>query len=215
MGKLSYVLGLIRYILNLKISKLAFIDYRSNINKRARICHQVKVFSSNVSAYTYIGPRSKVVNASIGKFVSIASDCSIGLASHSHYFMSTSPIFTARKNSTKHRWVENDSYDPVQKVNIGNDVWIGTKAIIMGGVEIGNGAIIGAGAIVTKDVPDYAIVVGIPGRIVRYRFRDDIIKELCDLKWWNLEEKCLKRNLKLFAEEVNLENIREFKNIIK
>ena len=69
---------------------------------------------------------------------------------------------------------------------IGNDVWIGANAIIQSGVTIGDGAIIGSGAVVTKDVPPYAIVVGVPAKILKYRFNKEQIKELLQLKWWNL-----------------------------
>ena len=68
---------------------------------------------------------------------------------------------------------------------IGNDVWIAAKSIVFQGVKIGNGAVIGAGSVVTKDVPDYAIVAGNPARIIRYRFTPDIIAYLNETKWWN------------------------------
>lgn len=93
-------------------------------------------------------------------------------------------------------------------VTIGNDVWIGTRVIIMGGVKIGNGAVIGAGAIVTKDVPDYAIAVGVPAKVVKYRFSPDIIEKLLELQWWNLSEEELKENIKEFQRNsINLDVI--------
>ena len=71
---------------------------------------------------------------------------------------------------------------------IGNDVWIGDHVIIMHGITIGDGAVIGSGAVVTHDVPPYAIVVGVPGKIIKYRFDKKIISELEKLKWWNLPD---------------------------
>ena len=70
-------------------------------------------------------------------------------------------------------------------VRIGNDVWIGHNVTVMGGVTIGNGAVIGSGSIVTKDVPPYAIVVGSPARILKYRFKKEIIEELEKIAWWD------------------------------
>ena len=70
---------------------------------------------------------------------------------------------------------------------VGNDVWIGTNAILFGGTTIGDGAVIGAGAVVTRDVPPYAIVAGNPARPVRYRFDEPTISRLLDLEWWTLE----------------------------
>ena len=70
--------------------------------------------------------------------------------------------------------------------HIGNDVWIGRNAVIKDGVTVGDGAIIGTSAVVTKDVPPYAIVVGVPARIIRYRFSPEIIEALLELRWWDL-----------------------------
>jgi acetyltransferase-like isoleucine patch superfamily enzyme len=79
------------------------------------------------------------------------------------------------------------SPDMFQTVNIGNDVWTGHNVNIMPGVSIGDGAIVGAGSTVTKDIPPYAIVVGSPAVIKRFRFSDSTIEKLITLKWWDLE----------------------------
>lgn len=68
---------------------------------------------------------------------------------------------------------------------IGNDVWIGAGAIILHKVSIADGAVIGTGAVVTKDIPPYAIAVGNPAKVIRYRFSDEYIKQLLDIQWWN------------------------------
>lgn len=70
-------------------------------------------------------------------------------------------------------------------IEIGSDVWIGRNVLILPGVKIGNGVIVGAGAVVTKDVPDYAVLVGNPGRVKRYRFEKNQIKRLLQIKWWD------------------------------
>jgi acetyltransferase-like isoleucine patch superfamily enzyme len=71
-----------------------------------------------------------------------------------------------------------------KRILIGNDVWIGARAVVLDGVIIGDGAIIGACAVVTKDVPPYAIVVGVPAKIVRYRFSEKKIRQFLELQWW-------------------------------
>jgi carbonic anhydrase/acetyltransferase-like protein (isoleucine patch superfamily) len=68
---------------------------------------------------------------------------------------------------------------------VGNDVWVGTRAIILSGVTIGDGAIVAAGSVVTKDVPPYAIVAGNPARLIRYRFSDETIAAMCRIRWWD------------------------------
>ena len=84
--------------------------------------------------------------------------------------------------------------------HIGNDVWIGEGARILSGVSIGDGAIIGAGTVVSKNVPDYAVVVGNPGRVVKYRFTKKKIKFLQNLKWWNWTSEEVRERLPLLAD---------------
>jgi acetyltransferase-like isoleucine patch superfamily enzyme len=88
------------------------------------------------------------------------------------------------------------------KVRIGSDVWIGHGAVILKDVTIGNGAVIAAGAIVTKDVPPFAIVGGNPGKIIKYRFSEDIITYLLKLEWWNRDELWISKNLKSFSKPI-------------
>lgn len=86
------------------------------------------------------------------------------------------------------------------QIIIGNDVWIGADVIIMGGVHIGNGAVIGAGAVVAKDIPPYAIVVGNPARVIKYRFDDDTIRKLQEMKWWFWPENKIKNSIKYMGD---------------
>ena len=86
------------------------------------------------------------------------------------------------------------------QIEIGNDVWIGDSAIIMDGVKIGDGSIIAAGAVVTKDVPPYAIVGGVPAKIIRYRFDEDDINFLLELSWWEKDKKWIKENAEKFSD---------------
>ncbi|RKP47232.1 hypothetical protein D7Z26_23270 [Cohnella endophytica] len=97
-----------------------------------------------------------------------------------------------------------------KKIRIGHDVWIGTNAVILPGVAIGNGAIIGAGAVVTKNVPHYAIVVGVPARVIRYRFAPEQIEELNRIEWWKWTEEQINERAQLFMN--NDRFIYEFSN---
>ena len=88
------------------------------------------------------------------------------------------------------------AWDHKGDIVIGNDVWIGYEAVVMAGVTIGDGAIIGARAVVTKDVPPYTIVGGVPARKIRRRFSDNVIARLLELKWWDWPAERIQRNIK-------------------
>jgi virginiamycin A acetyltransferase len=100
-----------------------------------------------------------------------------------------------------------DAWDNNGDIVIGNDVWIGYEAVIMQGVHIGDGAIIGTRALVTKDVPPYTIVGGVPAREIRKRFSEDTITKLLELQWWNWEDEKVKKNL----QNIMSGNISSFK----
>ena len=88
-----------------------------------------------------------------------------------------------------------DAWDYKGDIIIGNDVWIGYEAVILAGVTIGDGAVIGSRAVVTKDVPPYTIVGGVPAKTIRRRFDEDTIRELLRLRWWDWPEEMIKENI--------------------
>ena len=94
---------------------------------------------------------------------------------------------------------------PATKGNvvIGNDVWIGHNAIIVGEVNVGNGAIIAAGSVVTKDIPPFSIVAGVPAKVIKKRFSNDIINEIEFLKWWDFSKEELIQIKNLFFKDLN------------
>ena len=130
---------------------------------------------------TYIGYCNK-----IGKFTSISFDVKIGLVAHPLDYLSTSPILYSKRRGWLKETIYNDSQSGF--VEIGNDVLISANAIILAGVKIGDGAVIGAGALVNRDVPPYAIVAGVPAKIIRYRFTEEVINKLLKIKWWDLSK---------------------------
>ena len=192
---------------NKKISILMFYDKESVVSNKSRIQRFVILRKCVVSDYSYIGYNTNIYNASIGKFCSISKDVCIGLPSHPTKFISTSPLFVNIQNGTGYSWSKQDLFNSVpEKVVIGNDVWIGMKSTIMGGITIGNGAIIAAHSVVTKDVPPYAIVGGVPSKIIKYRFDDSTIEALQKSEWWNRSDDFLQKNITSFQEELSTEN---------
>lgn len=122
----------------------------------------------------------------IGRFSSLASDIVINLyGDHDLAAVTTSPMRPFSSPLTNDTPRSLGAPKPQERVLIGNDVWIGHGAIILSNVSIGDGAAIGAGAVVTKDVPPYAIVAGNPAKVVRYRFDPDTIESLLQIRWWD------------------------------
>jgi acetyltransferase-like isoleucine patch superfamily enzyme len=178
-----------RIIRKLALRVIRLIRHRSAIvEDHVEISPSVRVFGKvEIGRYTYIGSRVQIDQhvTKIGRYCSIASGCNLGPGPHPSHFFSTSSVFYEPAHGLV-RELLFDEYEGNQETLIGHDVWIGTNAIVMAGISVGNGAIIGAGAIVTKDVPAYAIVVGVPARIVKYRFEKEIMDLLESSYWWEL-----------------------------
>ncbi len=151
-------------------------------------------FQKNNVLYHYPINRDRL---RIGKFCSIACGAKFIFTSANHKLGSLStypfPLFFEEWDLDKANLT--DSWDNKGDIAIGNDVWIGYEAVVMQGVTIGDGAIIGARAVVTKDIPPYTIVGGVPAKPIRKRFSDEIISRLLEIKWWDWPDEKIKRNI--------------------
>ncbi len=173
---------------NVKINKLAYVT-NTNFSGNNYVDRFCRIRNSSFGSYSYIGYNSDINNVQIGNYCSISSDVKIGLNSHPIHLFSTSPIFYSDTNPFGKK-INKISYDDSPKITvIKNDVWIGTNVIIMEGISIGNGSIIAAGSVVTKDIGEYEIVGGIPAKIIKKRFDKETIKKLSDSKWWEKDAK--------------------------
>lgn len=162
------------------------------IDKTAKVGTGSNCIGVTMGRYSYMGKNNSVCNASIGSFCSIASYCAIGGGAHPLDMVSTSPVFYKGKNIFGKNFA-NISKEINQTVLIGNDVWIGENVFINDGISIGDGVVIGAHSVVTHDIPAYAVVAGVPARVIRYRFSDDQIGKLLSIKWWEWSEEKLQK----------------------
>jgi phosphonate metabolism protein (transferase hexapeptide repeat family) len=195
------------------------------LGERPSIHPTAVVINCHLGAWTAIGPHShleetlfddysytdgdaSIIYADIGKFVNIASHVRINPGNHPMERVTLHHCTYRRK---KYGFAETDdesifSWRRFHACRIGHDVWIGHAATIMPGVTIGSGAVVGTGAVVTKDVSPYEIVAGVPSRVIRKRFSDDVIDKLLSIAWWNWERKMLEER---FTDFYDLNNFLE------
>jgi acetyltransferase-like isoleucine patch superfamily enzyme len=162
-----------------------------SLGKMASLTQNCRVRSGvNIGEYTYVNQGTIITSGIIGKYCSIGPNCQIGLENHALHLPSTSPYLYGKNNilGTEEKFKE--LYAPPV---IENDVWIGGNAVILQGVKIGTGAVVAAGAVVTKDVEPYAIVGGIPAKFIKYRFNSNTIEYLLESQWWEKSTEEIKK----------------------
>lgn len=194
------------------ISFLAFWDLKTtNLNENILLSPFVRLSSCRLGKYTRVRHFSTIYHAEIGNYCSISSSVKIGLGIHPINLISTNSIFyKINSNPIRKDFYSKIEIEEYKKTKIGNDVWIGEGVTIPGGITIGDGAVIAAKSVVTKDVPPYAIVAGVPAKIVKYRFDENIIKELLIIKWWNFNDERIKKNINIFIKEnLTLEDLKK------
>lgn len=164
----------------------------SEVSETAYLSKVYKVSDSKIGDYTSISTNSKISKTTIGKYCSIGPNFISGWGIHPINGISTSPIFYSTKHATGKTFSEQDKIQERLPIIIGNDVWIGANCFILDGVEIGDGAIIAAGSIVTKNVEKYSIVGGVPAKFIKHRFNQNQINELEKIEWWDFDNENLK-----------------------
>ncbi len=163
---------------------------------------------------SYLANGAHLKKTKICRYTSIGPNVKVILGSHpTQGFVSTHPAFYSPFPSMGLRYINHLKFDEFRMVDeysviIGNDVWVGANVTVLEGVTIGDGAIVAAGAVVVKDVPAYAVVGGVPAKIIKYRFADEHIEKLKKIQWWDWNQEKIKKmadqfdNIETFVEQI-------------
>lgn len=185
---------------------------RCRLGSNVAINRRNYINDSSIGSFTYTGLNTIINFSNIGKFCCISRNVDIGGFDHDYSKISMTPESRFHQLLGEKYVAGNNSIH--DNCKIGNDVWISSGVQIMRNVKISDGAVIGGGAVVTKDIPPYAIAVGVPARVVRYRFTEEVIEELLCLNWWDWPVEIIRDNMQLIMhEEVNMCTINKLKEI--
>lgn len=194
------------------VSLFAVWDNRTTFTSTSALRKGSVCVNSHIGRYSSVASYSKLINTTTGNFTVIARESRVGLGPHPMNLLTPHSIFYKNKPWGFHPdWVAPVQFEEEKRIIIGSDVWIGSRAIVMDGVTIGDGAIVAAGSVVTKDVPPFAIVGGAPAKLIRYRFSNEMIKRLLEIKWWNLPDEKISEVIGLFhIKNLSIEDVNKF-----
>lgn len=176
---------------------------KAQVGRRCEILRDTRVQYATLGDYSYLGENCDVADASIGRFTAIANLVRIGAPNHpmdrpaQHRFTYCAEYYEASASRDYAFFAERRA----ARVHVGNDCWIGHGAIILPGVSVGDGAVIAAGAVVSRSVPPYTIVGGVPARQIRRRFPEGVAERLARIAWWDWPDETLFARLADFQSE--------------
>ena len=193
---------------DVKLKKHVKIDSTTFFEGCNLLAPNVVFKNSDIGFASYVGNNSFLYNTKIGKYSCIGPHVKIILGQHPTDFVSIHPCFFSTRKQSGFTYVSKDKFSEFKFVDklkgvsvvIGNDVWICADVKILEGVTVGDGAIILPGAVVNTDVPPYAIVGGVPAKVIKYRFDKKNIDFLLKLKWWDKDKKWIESNAKYFDD---------------
>jgi len=172
---------------------------RSSFGRDVTLYDHVHLDGVAIGDMSYVSRGTRIANTTIGKYSCIGPESLIGLGRHpASSFVSSHPAFFSTRKQPPVSFVEQQKFEEFQPITIGNDVWIGARAVVLDGASIGDGAIIAAGAVVSGTIPPYAIARGIPAKVAKFRFDPATIEGLLRSRWWDLPQELLRANARAF-----------------
>lgn len=190
--------------------------WNSDISRDVSIAEHCKIRGCKITGKVTVGKRTSLWGPDISIYgvvngVDIGRYCSVGqgvlIYEYNHKTHSPSSYFV---NQNIFSGSMRDDITSKGKVSIGNDVWIGARAIVLSGISVGDGAIIGAGSVVAHDILPYSIVAGNPAKVIGYRFEQVVVDALLILKWWDYPEKIIRQNKDFFNSPVTIDQVERF-----
>lgn len=183
----------IYYLLSKLIKKARLKSIKNSlISSDSKIEAGSNIYNSKFKKHSFCGYDCDINNCEVGAFTSIGNSVIIGGGMHPLKWVGMSPVFYEGRDSINKKFSEFPRTKQ-KKTMVGNDVWIGQNAMIKAGVTIGDGAVIGMGSIVTKDVEPYSVVGGNPAKFIKFRFNEETVNKLLEIKWWNFSDSDLKK----------------------
>lgn len=173
------------------------LDYCSILHTRLEdnttVYSHSSLSNATLGSYSYVAENCLLGRVTIGRFSSIGPFFICGYGEHPTRFITSSPAFYSTRRQCGVSFTDSNLFEEQRTTTIGNDVWIGARVFVRDGVRIGDGAVIAAGAVVTADVSDYSIVGGVPARLIRPRFPEEVVRQLLKIQWWNWSEDQLRQ----------------------
>ena len=206
--KICVLFRILRLRGKVRIERFAMIDMECIFEGGNKLAYGSRLVASSLGRGTYVGDRSLIINSRIGRYCSIGSRVIVVKGRHPINMVSTHPAFYSLRRQSGFTYTTQQRYEEYKyadengkhEIVIGNDVWIGADCRLIGGITIGDGAVILAGAVVTKDVAPYAIVGGVPAKLLRFRFDDEVVEKLLKIKWWTKSEAWLRAHCDYFTD---------------
>ena len=176
----------------------------SRLADHVRIGRFNHLLHADLGDRSYTGPHTVIIKAKVGKYSSISWGVTIGGADHDYGRVTTHSFLYSDHDHLRPE--ESPAYDRFAGAcDVGSDVWIAANATIVRGITVGDGAVVAANAVVTKDVPPYAVVAGVPARILRLRFDESAIQRLLKIRWWDFPDALIRENFDLFKSKPDAE----------